>query len=543
MWKWIMTAITLALAVAGAAYMAFTDPDPTLIVDIEVHGDHEYHVFEPGSSFEVDITPTVVLGDAAGMLAYQWVDYLGDPLTPPELLEPGERITVRSPLESMPVGYYGLRFLPDDREVRFNPETGQRRELGFAVLPVVSNRQVEPASRFGIVHFSYRDPYLNPGWMKTATEFQIGNGSQSSKRGWRKRLEPARAQGQMELPIVLGDVWNKGSLKEVRRLMRGIFKADPRFEGTTYIPAYELGIEENLGKGSFADRMPHTIEKFQIAKVERDRVDPSIKLAYQVANLGLGPYRVVMESGLGAELDVFSVHPYPWSDWPSPDIWHDEFVDDVRAIMTDNGVDIPIWYTEVGSVQNDAEVPLMFSGRRPVGDGQTRAEYAAYLIKLHAHAFDKGIEKVFWYNYKDRRTSTTNSEDHFGMRDHWGYPKPGYLAYAAMLRCMKGRTGARLVTDESIRAYSYTRGSRSCVVAWLVEDEVHSMDLTELLPDGVPVESVQVFDTVGTPQRIGAGAVPLTTYPVFLYFDTKRDRGSSEDALDEGESATALVSR
>jgi hypothetical protein len=522
MWKLLGIALTLCCAAGGAVVLALARPEPTLIVDVTVEDGNAYHVHAPGAPFEVQLTARVLLGDAKE-IGYQWVDERGRPLAAPVRMPVGEPVVVRSPFDAMPVGYYGLKLLPDEPEVLFNPGSGERREIGFGVLPPIHQRQVDPASPFGIVHFSYRDPYLNPGWMKTATEYQIGwDGSRASHDGWRERLAPAREMGQLELPIMLGDVWRSGSLAEIRRMMSNIFRADPRFDGDTYLPAYELGLEENLGSGDFSKQVLRTIQKLKTVQKERDKVDPSIRLAYQVANLGLGPYRAVMESGLAHEIDILSVHPYPWDDWPSPDEWHDDFIDAVRGIMAEHGVDLPIWYTEVGSAQNDAGVRFMYSGSLPVGDGQTRAEYAAYLVKLHAHALHKGVEKVFWYNYKDRGTSTTDSEAHFGLRDHWGHPKPGYLAYAAMLRCMKGRQPATVEASAGMRRYWFQGQGDACVVAWLEDDdEERTVVVSDLT--GEATATLDAFDLMGTPLAPDpVGAVKLDTYPVFAIYATDR---------------------
>jgi len=515
--KWIAAGAVLAALLGGVAWLSTPPPAASTSVEIEEHGGNEYHVYPPGEGFEIEITASVVVGDTPENLAYQWVDFLGRELTPPVALTPGKRMTISSPSDDMQAGYYGLKFLPDDDGVMFNAGSGLRRELGFAVLPADEDRAINADSRFGLVHFNYRDPYLNPGWMKTATEFQIGwNGSQVREGVWRDRLAPSREQGQMELPIIYGEVWTDGSLDEIRNMMREIFLADPKFDGTAYVPVYELGIEENLDRGSYSDLLDFTAQKFRVVKEERDKIDPTIKLAYQVANVRLRPYRTLMQSELAREIDVLSVHPYPWSDWPTPDSWHDEFVDDIRQIMADNGIDVPIWYTEVGSVQNDAGVPDVYSGSRAVGDGQTRAEYAAYLIKLHAHAFDKGIEKVFWYNYMDRGVSTINAESHFGMRDYWGYPKPGYLAYAAMLRCMKGREASRVDADPRIRVYRFSGVENDCLVTWMTNDETATMTLDSL---GAGLEHgpvVELFDTVGTPVSMNDDELAISTYPQFI---------------------------
>jgi hypothetical protein len=515
---WII--LTLAGVVCGIVLLWAPAPSVATVVAIEVHSDNPYNVFPPGEGFSVFVEPRLVTGEKSTALAYQWVDFRRRPLTEPVRLYVNEPAVIESPSNRMQVGYYGLRLLPDDGSVHFNPKSGSRREIGFAVLPVDEPRSTDVDSRFGIVHFDYRDPYLNPGWMKTATEVQIGwNGSGVRSEQWHDRLRRNREYGQLELPLIYGDTWRHGSLDEIQTMMREIFRADPHFGGSTSVPAYELGLEENLSRGSFAKRLELTAEKFRRVKRERDRVDANVRLAYQIAGTSVRPYRRLFESVLGSEIEILSAHPYPWNDWPSPDTWHDKFVGDLRKIMADNAIDVPIWYTEVGSSQNDADVPIMYSGLKPVGDGQTRSEYAAYLIKLYASALDNGVEKVFWYNYKDRDTSTTNAEDHFGLRDYWGHPKPGYLAYAAMLRCMKGRTPRRSSAQARERTYVFSGQGRDCLVAWLEHDDERTVPI-ETLTNGLVAEVVTAaFDTVGTPISVTAGRITLSTYPIFLILD------------------------
>jgi len=506
---------TLLIAVASFSLCGALPHAGASSVEVEVDDGTEYHVFPPGQAFEITIEATLEDRDEPEALAYQWVDFRGNALSPPAPLAIGQRETISSPSTAMDVGYYGLKLLPDDGSVEFNPDSGLRREIGFAVLPPNEDRPIDYDSRFGVVHYSYRDPFLNPGWIKTATEIQIGNGSRADNADWRDRLERNREHGQIELPMIYRDVWRNGSLRRIQALAQNVFNADPRFDGTTSVRVYELGREENNRPGSFADILAETLPKFRAVKAERDLIDPSIQLGYQIAGIGMRPYRRLLESDLGPEIDILSAHPYPWSDWPSPDLWHEDFIRELRQIMAANEIDIPIWYTEVGSFQNDAHEPLMYSGRSAVG-AQTRAEYAAYLIKLHAHAFSEGVEKVFWYNYQDRSTSTTSAEAHFGMRDYWGFPKPGYLAYAAALKCMKGRDATRLASDTATSVFLFSGSERDCLAAWMIADTEETMSLDALRAGLTGSGVIEVFDTVGTPVAVEDDQITLGTYPVFL---------------------------
>ncbi|MGD2047617.1 MAG: hypothetical protein PVH96_15515, partial [Gemmatimonadota bacterium] len=162
---------------------------PSASVEVNVRADNPYNVFAPGEPFMVTVEAELVFGSPEPALAYQWVDFRGRALASARPLPLDEPTAVESPADRPEVGYYGLRLLPDDGSIEFNPASGLRGEIGFAVLPVEEPRRVDAHGHFGIVHFDYHDPYLNPGWMKTATEFQVGwDGSGVDAEGWRSRL-------------------------------------------------------------------------------------------------------------------------------------------------------------------------------------------------------------------------------------------------------------------------------------------------------------------------------------------------------------------
>lgn len=513
-------AVTLALSLVISSYAltgcAFS---PTDSIEIELLTEQDYNVFPPGESFQVRIRP-VVNEEIETELRYQWVDFRGDALTEPQILTPNQATTIASPFAEMPTGYYGLRFESANPRVSFNASSGNRREFGFAVLARIEDRAVNPESRFGIVHFDHDDPHLNPGWIKTASEHQIGwSGSARERAVWHQRLEANRERGQLELPLIFGETWNTGSVSEIAAMLREIFLSDPRPEGTPWIPAYELGLEENLLDGNFAKHLEASLEKFRAVRHERNAIDPSVQLVYQVAGTSLRPYRQLVKSSLVHEIDVLAAHPYPWSDWPSPDSWHDEFIRDLNRLMDAQGVRLPVWYTEVGSSQNDAGVPLMFSGSMPVGNGQTRDEYAAYLIKLHAYALAAGIEKIFWYNYRDRDTSVTDAEDHFGLIDFWGHPKPGYLAYAALLRCAKNRPEVSRPETTQGKIFVLADDETACLIAWNPKSGSSEIALTDLLPGLTNERVLEAYDAVGTPVETDNNVITINSNPVFVVFE------------------------
>jgi hypothetical protein len=142
-----------------------------------------------------------------------------------------------------------------------------------------------------------------------------------------------------------------------------------------------------------------------------------------------------------------SLHPYAWPDFPTPEEWLEEFLRATQRMMLANGFAMPIWFTEVGAPHHGTYPGGLFGypDRRTKVTGQTRYGAAIYMIKLHVMALHQGVQKIFWYNYIDRRPEREYAENHFGMRDYWDYPKPVYPAYFNLHSCLNGKVPARAV--------------------------------------------------------------------------------------------------
>lgn len=480
-------------------------------IDIEIHDETPFRVFAAGEPFSFDITVHHESDQVPANLGYQWRDFRGAALGPVIPLSVGDRVTVSSPHDAPAPGYYGLAFLPEDSGITFNADTGQRAEIGFAVLQPRSaaDRELDLASPLGVVHADPDDPYL-PTWVKTMTW------RTTSARWWDVEMERRREIGLQELPIVSGDGWTSDDtqplsqefLEEFQSRIAGYFEADP---STAH---WELGREENL-RSRFRDPyyFANLKAKAAAARAAADRVNPDIKFLYQIGGRSRSDMVAFLESEAAQEFDIIAPHPYAWPDFPTPETWLETFIDERRAELVRTGHEFPMWFTEVGAPQNDAAVSQMLSGSSPVR-GQSRAEHAAYLVKLHMIALAGGVEKITWYNYRDRDSSTTDVEAHFGMVDHWGYPKPAYLAYVNMAQCLdrKQYHDERRV-DSAIRIYEFVGSDESCLVAWAYPANGS--------PVAVPTRSISsreiagVSNLVGTPLPLSPH-IELGEHPVFI---------------------------
>ena len=484
---------------------------PTSFVDVEIHDETPFHVFRPGEPFSFDITVTVDSGVTPEGLGYQWRDHRGDALGPVLPLTDGARVTVRSPDEAPAVGYYGLAFLPEDGSVLFNERTGSRPEIGFVVLTerASGDRALAPESPLGIVHADTDDPNLPP-WIKTTTW------RTTSARWWNYEMQNRRDIGLLELPIVSGDGWSTDDtrpvsadfLEEFENRIRGYFEADP---ATRH---WELGREENL-RSRFEE--PHYFgnlrAKAAAARRAADSVGADVRFLYQIGGRSRSNMVTFLESEAADEFDIIAPHPYAWPDFPTPETWLADFIDERWRVLEESGHDFPMWLTEVGAPQNDARVRQMLSGSSRVR-GQSRAEHASFLVKFHAIALERGVEKIFWYNYKDRDTDPTDVEDHFGLVDHWGFPKPAYAAYVTMTRCLAGKRYQEVRhLERNARVYRFSDDAESCLIAWVypADDGTVSVSAAEL-GDGTVVG---VTNVVGTPLPAGSHVI-LGAYPTFI---------------------------
>jgi hypothetical protein len=477
-------------------------------VEVEIHDDTPLHIFPPGSAFSFDITVTVASGPIPEGLGYQWRNFRGEPLGPIVHVTPGERTTVTSPVDAPEVGYYGLAFLPNDRSVRFNESSGRRREIGFAVLPerAVSDRTLDPTSPFGVVHANLDDPYL-PTWIKTMTW------RTTSARWWGYEMQKRRDMGLRELPLVSGDGWTNDDTKRIR----GYFEAEPAIEH------WELGREENL-RSRFEEPFYFANLKAKAAAARRiaDEVNPRMRFLYQIAGRSLSDMTSFLESEAAAEFDILAPHPYAWPNFPTPETWLEAFIDERWSEIARTDRNFPMWFTEVGAPQNDADVLLMLSGKSPVW-GHTRDEHAAYLVKLHTIALAKGVEKIVWYNYKDRGPSTTDVEDHFGMFDYWGFPKPAYATYVNMTQCLEGkRYQEERHLEGNIRVYEFLGARENCLVAWMHPAATRAVPISTI--QSSDDEVISVTDLVGAPVQASPD-IELDEHPVFIR--VRRDPSSS----------------
>ncbi len=121
----------------------------------------------------------------------------------------------------------------------------------------------------------------------------------------------------------------------------------------------------------------------------------------------------------GAEgyFDVMSIHPYVHPVTSNVFILQ-RYINDTRAVMTRYGDSRPIWVDEIGW----STTPNAWGG--PTASEEQVASWVTTVFTRLT-----GVDKIFWYNFKDIGTDPNNLEHHFGLLHYDLSLKPGYKAY------------------------------------------------------------------------------------------------------------------
>lgn len=198
-----------------------------------------------------------------------------------------------------------------------------------------------------------------------------------------------------------------------------------------------IGMPETAGKGEPGDYV--RLQAAAYAAMKRVRHPPTV-LAGVMAGAGLTDdwLERACEAGMLEHLDGLSFHPYCY--WMSgrmvlPErgmLWLIRSLEEI-VDRYPGGADVPLYLTEIGwpTHEGDGGVTL-----------DEQAQYAARTLLL-ARANPR-IRGVWWFNLRDRDSSSERMNDRFGLLFSDGTPKPSFFAYRDAARLLQDVLEARL---------------------------------------------------------------------------------------------------
>lgn len=206
-------------------------------------------------------------------------------------------------------------------------------------------------------------------------------------------------------------------------------------------------------------------------------------------------------------MDALSIHPYRYPGEPEGLVQDLEQLQDLVKTYN-NGQMKPVWITELGWPTQ--------TGARGV-DENTQAQY---IVRSHVLSLSEGIEKIFWYDFKNDGLDPAYNEHNFGIVRNEGdskgkyAPKPAYVAYATMARQLTGKAFSHQEDiGEGIYSYVFSDGSGDTRVIWS-----QGLKNVKVKTDG-PITVTDLMGRAETFHPMQGGYVYLTVSDAPLYIE------------------------
>jgi hypothetical protein len=492
----------------------------------------------PGNRFEVNVH---VAGDAvpAAAVTCQWVDEHRKPLGDPIAVSDKPKV-IQSP--STAPGFYGLVFKSTNPQVGFPPQPAgfPSAVYGFAVLPPPPSGapMIEPTSPFGMVQANIKDTYLLSGSGPRVIGLHLKTKSWNQSVGsWASSIRERRSGGHTEMPLINNEPWDSvdtqpigsAQLDQIGAKFATLLKAEPKVE------YWQAGREENGGGEPYEQShyFSNLLAKMKRLRAEADAISPAVKFSYSTRGNNMVEFEQLFASkAFGDYYDGLAHDVYQWPDFPTPEGWLPGHISDLRTRMAKAGrAKHFFWFGECGIPvrgHNDPDAFFGYPARKNRVPGCSLDYAAIYLVKFHALAIADGIERIYWYNYKNRGNDIDYAEHHFGLRSYSaesgdpGHPLPAYVAYVTMLAHLKGCSFVALrhpTPNVYVFEFAVDGTTRRRILAWVNPAQSLTLPLTTLQGGLLGSKVETVSDIYGRPaSSISSENITLDGRPLYLRF-------------------------
>jgi hypothetical protein len=197
-------------------------------------------------------------------------------------------------------------------------------------------------------------------------------------------------------------------------------------------------------------------------------------------------------------MDAWSIHPYRYPRPPE----ESDLVGEVGRIagrVAEAGAMRKAWITEIG-----------YPTHRTSGGSDLQAQARHAVRTLALLQFMRGVEKVFWYDFKDDGLTREYNEHNFGVVYHQRFdcaPKPAIVAMSAFIRLTAGAKPVELKHQAARYTMKYRRADGSdLLLLWTTAGEI------KVNPSG---HELQAHDLMGAPLPDPA-SITVNPNPVYV---------------------------
>lgn len=215
----------------------------------------------------------------------------------------------------------------------------------------------------------------------------------------------------------------------------------------------------------------------------------------------------VYDSGAKYYFHIMNIHPYRT---PSQPVY--VFRSEMKALKElmsreesteDDSSVKPIWFTEVGY---------------PGGTEESREVQADFVTHFMLQARASGVEKVFWYDFRDDGDNKGDPEHNFGLIQRDWNPKPAYYAWMDLAVQTAGwRWSKRVSTPKGFYLDLYRRGKGYALIGWGQESNGLAV-LPEKLKGDFRTLTGEEYNFGELLRQVGP-SLPLYSAPAYILFD------------------------
>jgi len=180
-------------------------------------------------------------------------------------------------------------------------------------------------------------------------------------------------------------------------------------------------------------------------------IDPEARLTTGGFGYRPIPYlREMMEKGAAEYFDILNVHYYP----STPEDMFFEWVEELRGILKEHGLNKPIWITEIGWTTSEGST--------------SEEDQANYMSRATVMCQASGVAVMFPHLMGCFGLDPTDDEFNFGLLRVDDSPKPAWNTYKTTIRQIWGKEFVGDVLGEfgDVRGYLFERGEQRTVALW-----------------------------------------------------------------------------
>ncbi len=224
----------------------------------------------------------------------------------------------------------------------------------------------------------------------------------------------------------------------------------------------------------------------------------------------------------GDTIDLIGPHPYNMhrsNPYPEDHPMVRQ-LPEFHRFVRDRGLPWKVWADEVGF----SSFRLAATTPQAIYTPCSELEQAQLLVRMMVTQLANGVDKLFWYDFRNDGTDPTWPEHNFGLIRYDNTPKPALVAYANLIHHLRQARwlGTYTIGGGGI-AYAFAdRAGQPKLVAWVRKGS--TTEILRVLSDVSALHVRDIFGSVTTgPVSNHQFALELSATPVFVEGLTEAD--------------------